>query len=251
MKKLVAALLVGVCLYFVAFAPALRGSPSIGAAVQSSEYDAVRGVTTVHIVNNSHKEISALDLTFQVAFPDGTLSRAGSSSFGLDLYEGVIRGRGGFAPGATIDHEFTGQQGPVQATVDMVVYTDGTADVLNEEAFKQIIANRNGHLRGLQKVNELLSGALADQSVQHPSATVVAELEELLAAIAQQKFNENGVTGYELELESARRNIANRSQSAAGRSEREAGQLRALIESNEDQIASTLPHTRLVKAVQR
>jgi hypothetical protein len=137
-----------------------------------------------------------------------------------------------------------GQPGRVPATVDLAAYDDGTADVLNERAFKDLIANRKGSVRALQKANELLNLALADPTDQHPSLTVAAQLKALATAILQQKYSD-GVGGYASELRDAARNIENRWQSPAGRSEREDGQLRDLIKRQEDRISLMVPHTEL------
>jgi hypothetical protein len=228
----------------------LARSASIGAVVQSVDYDATKGVTTVHILNTSHKEISALTLSLRVTFPDGTVSAPGASVFGLDFLEGIIQGKGGFAPGAIHSQEFPGQAGPVQATVDMVAYADGTADVTNELAFKTLIANRKAKVRALQKVDELLNNALADPAEKHPSARVAAELGALLTATDQQKTTEEGAANYEAELKGAIQDLNNKPQSPLGRSDLEDNTLRALIKTHRDRIAVTMRHTELVKAVQ-
>jgi hypothetical protein len=243
---LVFSLLLSVCAF--SSAQSLRASPPIGAVVQSSDYDAVKGVTTVHIVNTSDKEISALNLSFHVDYPDGRVS--GPAEFGLDFLEGVIQGIGGFAPGAAYNQEFPGQEGPVQATVDMVAYVDGTADVLNEGAFRRLVARRKANVLAMQKVDELLNGALADPAEQHPSARVVAELKSLVAAMEQQKINDEGTGSYGATLKGAIQDISNKPQSPAGRRESEDNSLRALIKTYGDRISITMRHTELVKAVQ-
>lgn len=226
----------------------LARSASIGAVVQSTDYDAAKGVTTVHILNSSHKEISALTLSLRVTFPDGSVSAPGV--FGLDFLEGIIQGKGGFAPGAVHIQEFPGQAGPVQATVDMVAYSDGTADVMNELAFKTLVANRKATVRALQKVDELMNNALADPAEQHPSARVAAELKGILAAMDQQKTPEEGAAAYGSELKSAIQDLNNKPQSPLGRSDQEDNMLRALVKTHGDRITVTMRHTQLAKAVQ-
>jgi hypothetical protein len=252
MRKPIMALLAGVCLCFVALAPTLRGSTSIGVAIQSSNYDAARGITTVRIINTSHKDISALDFSYQVTFPDGTVSRAGGSFLGLDFLEGIVQGKGGFAPGTALDQEFNGQPGPVQATVDMVIYADGTADVVNEQAFKMFIADRKARVRALQRVNELLQIALMDPAIQHPSATVVAQLKSLVTAAQQQENSDGGAGAYASELQNSIQNMTNlmRSPRIADRAF-ESNQLGALMRTHQEHISAMLPHTELVKAVQQ
>jgi hypothetical protein len=236
------------CMFLVVFASsALRASPPIGAVVQSSDYDGAKGITTVHIVNASHKDISALSLAVRVTLPDGTLSRPGASEVGVDFMEGIIQGKGGFAPGATFDQEI--RQGQVQATVDMVAYADGTADVLNDHAFTSLIASRKARVRALQKVDELLNNALADPAEHHPNVTVAAQLKVLIDT-AKKTTTDEGASAYGAELQAAVQNITN-----LGGSPRlaepgfEGNQLRALIKTHEAHIRSMLPHTEL-KAVQ-
>lgn len=233
-------------LMLLAFAltPLLRASPPIGAEVQSADYDAARGVTTVCIVNTSHKEISALDLSFQVTFPDGTVSRSGGSFVGLDFVEGIIQGKGGLAPGATYNQEFVGQPGPVQARVDMVAYSDGTADVINVEVFKYLVANRKARILGWQKVNELINKALADHAEKHPSATVAGQIKALISAAREAK-----PAGYVLELQDALQNITNmmNMMGSPRLSEPafESDHLRILAKTNADRIAEMQPHIEL------
>lgn len=43
----------------------------------------------------------------------------------------------------------------------MILYTDDTAEVENERAFKQVIAMREGELMAMQKVNTVIKQALA------------------------------------------------------------------------------------------
>lgn len=227
-----------------------RSGP-LGAEVQSVNYDPVKGITTIHIINTSQKEISALNLSIRVTFPDGTMSTPGGTEFALDFLEGIIQGKGGFAPGAVYTQEFPGQAGPVQATVDMVAYTDGTADVLNERAFTRLIADRKASVRAMQKVNELINEALADPTEQHPSATVAAKLKSLVAAIGQQKITEEGAAKYALILKGAIQDLDNKGRFSIGRSEPEDNSLRALVDSNNQHIPMLTRHSELVKAVQQ
>jgi hypothetical protein len=243
MKHLFIAVALLFCANFAQSAP-------IGAVVQSTDYDAAKGVTTVHILNSSHKEISALSLSLRVTFPDGTVSAPGSSEFELDFLEGIIQGKGGFAPGAVHNQEFPGQAGPVQATVDMVAYSDGTADVTNDLAFRRLIANRKARVRALQKVDELLNNALADPAERHPSTKVAEELKAILAATDQQQTTEEGGADYGVELKGAIQDLNNKPQSPLGRSDLEDRMLQALIKTHGDRIAVTMRHTELVKAVQ-
>jgi hypothetical protein len=160
-------------------------------------------------------------------------------------------GEGALRPGAIIAVDVPLGQQKVQtasATVDVVAYADGTADVLNQKVFEMIVAQRKGAILGLQKANELLENALADPNDAHPSITVAAKLR----ALAKQ-YETNPPSGAESEaagLLDAATNISNAPKSPTGRSEKEDSYLNALIKRHQDRISIMLPHTKLTKAVQ-
>ncbi len=226
----------------------LRASPPIGAVVQSSHYDPARQIVTFNLLNTSHKDISAFSLLVRANYPDGT---AGTWEYGGDFLPFMVAtGNGALTPGAisAIDVPLGQQQvQTVSATVDVVVYADDTADVLNQQVFESIVSQRKGRVLGLQKANELLQNALADPNDAHPSITVAAKLK----ALAKQ-YETNPPTGGAFEglgLLDAATNISNAPKSAT-RSEKEDGYLRALIKRHQDRISLMLPHTQLTKGVQ-
>jgi hypothetical protein len=239
----------GLVLCVILFAPRLRAAQIMGAVVQSSIYNAANGVTTLHIVNASQKEISAIHFSIQVTLADGSISRAGANFFGLDFVEGITQGKGGFLRGTAIDQEIK-QDGPVQATVDMVAYADGTADVLNEEAFDKLISRRKAHIAALQKVNEFINKALTDPALQHPAAAVAAQLKGVLDAM-KQASNYEGAADYGVEILGAIQNLTNLSKSPRLAEQGfEAKHLELLAATHEGRISGMLPHSQLVKAVQ-
>lgn len=245
----------------LAFTP-LRASPQMGAVVQDSHYDAAKGIVTFSILNVSHKDITFLNLQVRVTYPDGTL---GIVEHGGDFLPFMVylaaegqeanptapdQGNGAFAAGAVFRMDVPLGQQQVQsasATVDVVVYADDTADVLNEQIFKSIVSLRKGRMLGLQKANELLQNALADPKEAHPSLTVAAELK----ALAKQ-YESNPPPDGEFEgigLLDAATNISNAPKSPTGRSQEEDDYLRALIKTHQTRISLLLPHTGPAKAV--
>lgn len=234
---------------FLLFAIPLRGSP-IGAVVQGSRYDAAKHIVTFNLLNTSHKDISAYSLLVRTFHTDGTASVWG---YGGDFlpFMSENNGNGALRSGATIGVDVPVGQQEVQsasATVDVVVYADGTADVLNENVFKIIVSKRKGAMLGLQKANELLQAALADPNDAHPSVTVVAKLK----ALAKQ-YQSAPPAGAEFEaagLLDAATNISNAPKSPTGRSEKENAYLKALIKRHQDRVALMSPHTQLTKEVQ-
>jgi len=234
-------------LYMIAIP--LRGSP-IGAVVQGTRYDAARQVVTLDLLNTSHKEISAYSLLVRIIRPDGTAS---AWEYGGDFlpFMSENSGNGAFKPGALITVDVPLDQQQIQsasASVDVVVYSDGTADVLDQEMFATIIAKRKGAMLGLQKANELLTTALADPNDPHPSLTAA----EKIKALAKQ-YQIHPPTGAEFEvvgLLDAATNISNAPKLPTGRSEKEDAYLKTLIRRHQDRISVMLPHTQLTNGVQ-
>jgi hypothetical protein len=75
----------------------------------------------------------------------------------------------------------------VVAMPDVIVYTDDTAQVQNERAFKQIMATRKGQLLALQQVSETIKRVLADGAA-NPVDTVTEELTRIEIALAKKAF---------------------------------------------------------------
>jgi hypothetical protein len=225
----------------------LRGSPIGAVEVQGSRYDAARQVVTLDLLNSSHKEISAYSLLVRVIRTDGTAS---AWEYGGDFlpFMSENNGNGTFKPGALLAVDVPVGQQQIQSTsasVDVVVYADGTADVLDQEMFATIISKRKGAMLGLQKANELLTTALADPNDPHPSLTAV----EKIKALAKE-YQIHPPTGAEFEaagLLDATTNISNAPRSPAGRSKKEDAYLKALVKRHQDRISVMLPHTQLTK----
>src|SRR5579863_1032286 len=174
----------------VLFSAHLARSAPIGAVVQSSNYDSAKAVTSARIVNTSRTPITAISLSVRVTHPDGTVSvyQYGGDFTPFMAYAATSgtpqQSSGALAPGTTFTLDVPmGQQSveTVSATVDVVVYDDGTADVLNEQVFRSIAAARKGRMLGLQRAAELIQKALADPNDPHPSITVAAQLKALAA----------------------------------------------------------------------
>lgn len=235
-------------------AHSLQASPPIGVVVEGSHYDSARQIVTFDLLNNSHKDISAYSMQVRITHPDGTVStwEYGGDFLPYMIYaiENSQRDNGAPAPGATFKIDVPLGQQQVQtasASVDVVVYADDTADVLNEQIFKSIILARKGRMLGLQKANELLQNALADPNDPHPSITVAAKLKALA-----KKYETNPPKGNEdegLGLIDAATNISNAPKSPGGRSEKEDSYLRALVKTHENRISLLMPHTQLTMAV--
>lgn len=234
----------------VLFSAHLARSAPIGAVVQSSTYDPAKAVTSVRIVNTSQKPITDISLLMRVIHPDGTVS---FSQYGGDFTPFMAyaatsglpqESSGALAPGAafTLDVPM-GQQSveTVSASVDVVVYDDGTADVLNEAVFRSIQAQRKGCMLGLRRAVKLMQEALADPNDPHPSITVAAQLK----ALAKQDTTFEGMGLLEPVAD-----ISNAPKSS-GRSQKEDDRLRELIKMYGDRASFLLPHTQLTRNLAR
>ena len=204
---------------------------------------------TFNILNTSNKNITAFSLLVRLIYPDGT---AGTREYGNDFlpFMAENQGNGAIVPGATFAIDVPLGQQQIQtasATVELVVYADATADVLNEQAFASISAQRKGWILGYQKANELIQKALADSNDPHPSTTVAAQLK---AQAKQYETNPPAGGAYAaLGLLDAATNVSNSPKSPNGRSQKEDDFLRGLVKAHQSRISLSLPHTQVTKGV--
>jgi hypothetical protein len=167
-----------------------RSAP-ISGVTQLWTYDPGTHSGTIHIVNVSHKNITALSIGLYITQHDG------STFIASEGYDELMRKP--FAPGETKDDVETipasvpnadlTNPSNVRAEVDAVVYEDGTAEVTNQRAFNSIVANRKEQLAAMKKVSAVVS------ELNDPAA-ILAELKRL-ASIA--KASGNDITQIELE----------------------------------------------------
>jgi len=108
--------------------------------------------------NTSHKDITAYSITLTEKFADGTTHTSERST---DLLELALGGGGGFPAGTSRD-EILPETNPVTdvvATLDVVAYSDGTADVLNQRAFKNLVGMRKANAAAAQKISDVATQA--------------------------------------------------------------------------------------------
>ncbi len=94
----------------------------------------------------------------------------------------VAEGNGMLAAGST--HDYMNPEAKdiadIEAVVDVVAYADGTADVQNDRAFRNLLAERKGPLLAMQKVVEVIKQVLADPMVTNPVDSVIQQLTPLV-----------------------------------------------------------------------
>lgn len=227
-------------------------SPKMGVVIQSTEED--KSTTTVHLLNSSDKEVTAFNLSVQQTLPDGktfTPSAHTEDMLGAYLFKGKA-----FSPNSTFDVQIgkTLMQipKPVDETlvVDVVIYSDGTAQVQNQDRFKDIMDQRTASFRTLEKVNDAIEKVLADPSDEHPTASVVARLKAMLdedqkkADTANKNVIQGGGAPGEAQLESEIRNFTrfvNRNQEAP---------LDEMLQHNKSELAKLAPHINVIEIQQ-
>jgi hypothetical protein len=178
------------------------------------------GMLTLHLVNNSGKDITAYSVSIGRKYADGTADMPGSSAIGAEFLSGFIYAqlpRGAeiqdatFAAGASRYEHIPDQKQitDVTAVADVLLFSDATAFVQNDRVFQGMMARRQAQLSAMQKVNEVLKRAMAEPD---PPASALAALKPLLVdAISDQD------TGAQMEYQNHLQNLQNaqRAKSAA------------------------------------
>lgn len=228
-------------------------TPNIGVVIQSTEGSSDR-TTTVHLLNISDKEVTAFNLSVRQTLPDGKTFTPSAHTQDM-LGEYLVHGKA-FSPSSTrdvqISEPYVQIPKPIETTlvVDVVIYADGTAQVQNQDRFKDIMDERTAGFRTLEKVDDAIEKVLADPSAEHPTANVVARLKAVLdddqknADTANKNVIQgNGAPG-EGQLESEIRNFtrfANRNQEAP---------LDEMLQHNKSELAKLAPHVHVTEIQQ-
>lgn len=218
MKRLVSLLFLFCC------AGVAQSAPIVGVVVQGVEYDAQKG-STVRVLNASHKEITAFDITFQTRDADGRLSPPGTSFITVELVDAYIQNGKAFSPGALYAAEIP-QPTPVEGVlVDMVAYADGTVEATNNDAWKWLMASRARYVKAKQEVSHTIT-----ENAAQGKDVLIAKLEALL--------NDESLSRGEIqtELDNVRRG--------------DAAAWQAIVDRNDREAPLLAPHAQLTKAVQ-
>ena len=176
----------------------LRASPPIGAVVQSWHYDPNTNMVTAQIVNTSHKDITAFSITITETYADGRVEKHElmeelvgkiiaakelQGTAGEELFHKMY-GDGAFHPGTVWDEKSPVQPGlkDYQAVIDVVAYSDGTADATNDAALERIIDERKVAVASRKMVTEFIKTALADPNDPDPCTTATGKMQAQAAA---------------------------------------------------------------------
>jgi len=240
--------------------------------VITSDYYAQPKVLILHARNNSGRDIIGYTITIRHKNPDGTLDQGGWSASGSDMLYVLIStqmakdptaserirqqnigiealsaaGNGIFAAGTTRDMTMNGIESgsELEFTAAVVFYADGSFDKQDEDAFKQMLARRQGELLAKKKVNEIVKNALADTTNDHPTAAALTELSKYVVEgmARKQDGRYDPERDEHMELQGDIQNLKNM-QPHRGTTEREL--LSQYVEEQEKRITLMEPHCHL------
>jgi hypothetical protein len=191
LRGLVSVLLFSACAFAV---QSLRASPPIGAVVQTWHYDPQTNEVTATVVNTSRKDITAYNISIKETYADGHVNShellceyAGRDIF-VQEFKGTVDeanirkqfGDGLFHPGESRNESFLVQHSlqNFEAVVDVVAYTDQTAEATNNDALQRLIELRKASLAATRMANEIIQAALANPNDADPAATAAKEIQD-------------------------------------------------------------------------
>lgn len=178
----------------LAFATSLRAGP-LGAMLVSWDIDSTKNMVTLHMVNNSGKDITFLNVSIKETYAAGGVNEHQFSqempdvSFLFDdptypphealrqLYHG---GNGTWQAGTNRDVKIAVQPGLMgfEAVIDAVTYLDNTAEGSNHDALAREADARKGAAETLRATNEVIRKALANNADKSPHETAAREIEK-------------------------------------------------------------------------
>jgi len=168
--------------------------PQLSGIRISWHYDSTKKLAMLRLDNVSGKNINAYNISIRFKFTDGSTDpfcadgRPCLPSEHMDVLPLVgidgMESPGFVAETSRDDFLYQGDKeaSDVEAVPDMIIYTDDTAEVKNERAFKRIIAVRKGELMAMQKVSEVIKQVLADPTVESPMNATKTELTRIILA---------------------------------------------------------------------
>jgi hypothetical protein len=236
-------------------APLQAQRQKTGLVIQSWKYDPETKHLALKLVNLSGKSIIA----YNISDSDGSTDLYGRpKSPGAHLEDslGVLinaqmsgkelptdRPNGPLAGGATRSLILGAKDISVKAVVDLVVYADATAEVLNEHAFSQIVAMRKGHLIAMQRVSKVIKQVLADPTTTNPGAAAVEGLRQELVESEKHNNPEVSEGNQTVALQSAVADLERSQWKYLRVAERD--YLKQYVENMDKRITLTAPHCQL------
>jgi len=181
----------------IAFTVPLQASPPTTAIDQTWHYDPALKAMIVTIVNTSDKDITAYNLSVKVTLSNGVNEFQVTHDFlnVATLLDSV--------KGTRAEQELAEQVGPrslpargsydekipvgggfknFEAVLDVVVFSDKTAEATNGPALQRLIASRKAKAMTIQKANETITAVLSDTTLESPHADASAKVQGICDA---------------------------------------------------------------------
>ena len=175
----------------------------IGAVVQAWHHDPQANIVTATVVNLSHKDITAYNISIKETYADGHVNShellceyAGRMVFVQEVKgtadEADIRkqfGDGLFHPGESRNEIIGVQPGlkDFEAVVDVIAYADQTAEATNNDALQRLLEERKASAASTRMANEIIRAALADPNDTDPATTAAKEIQDRITVWKAQK----------------------------------------------------------------
>jgi hypothetical protein len=243
----------------VALASSLRASPS-SLSLHTWHYDPQTHVVTVVLENTSQKDITAYQFTARIDYTDGTSSLTNNfrQFFVEKKYHDLMLLPGAsknevlvLLPGATKDELLPVAKDVtnVSISVDLVAFSDLSADVQNEAAFSHLIAVRKAEAMATRRVDEVIRQSLTTSS---PSQIALTELERLSKVYNAKIEGRSEVESAEnlymrLQLSEAIAALRGAPQAASEQNVTESVYLENFVKPREDRAAATELHAGLTR----
>lgn len=205
----------------LAFATSLRAGP-LGAMLQSWDIDSTKNAVTLHLFNSSGKDISAYNITIKETYGQqvnehqyyedmvGVMLRIQDpTEIHRDELAEMYNGNGTWEAGTIHDQVLFVQPGltDFEATLDVVVYADKTAETTNRDALERAMTTRKAIAQTLQAASEAIKQALSNPIDESPQETAIKEIEGLRKnwedSHHERNFNAGAFDGAILDLENA------------------------------------------------
>jgi hypothetical protein len=161
----------------------------LGARVDNIHFEKGTRIALVRVVNTSNKDISGLNLSMDVAYPQGQYHYERLLDFAAKIISQQKAGHeenGALHPNTAmeerLDLPIRGGNLPLAVTVkvDVVAYADSTADVENDAAFQRLVDLRRNHILAITKAAEIINEAAANSVTPDPRGMALTQLRVLL-----------------------------------------------------------------------